>query len=118
MPTKNKDFKPGDKVTVIINGRIVCVGTVSGVFHKYNVEIVTRDGGVRLFDSGSVYHGHNVKVEVTGEELPERLRVEEVEVLWKNIITYHSDSGCPVSMTIKMPAHMAKEYCEWIKEQE
>jgi hypothetical protein len=78
-----KDFKPGDKVTVVMDS--VCEkGFVEFVYDPQHVN--REEDIVRVrFRVGSwqdchkcfVYHGHNVKAKITGEELPERLRVEE-----------------------------------------
>ena len=78
-----KDFKPGDKVTVIVHGGLVCRGHVihceSDIYvnYKHINQVYGTAHCTGSFDPSQVYHGHNVKVEITGEELPERLRVEE-----------------------------------------
>lgn len=128
MDAKNKNFKPGDLVTSIRFAKnrkgVVCrqKNTGSHVDGFGNVFVCFGDDG-EWIQEHYLFHGHNVKMEITGEELPERLRVEEVRVTIKKPISeaWGLDFGDPIRSVrgiLEMPAHLAKEYCEWIKEQE
>ena len=65
MSTK-KDFRPGDKVTIMTERDVYRRGVVLDV-HENSVSIIVDDCWTCTAHKSSVYHGHNVKVEVIGE---------------------------------------------------
>jgi hypothetical protein len=112
-----KDFKPGDKVTVIIAGDILLKGVVNGVFDGGATVRVGYDGGrFGKFHRDYCYHGHNVKVEITGEELPERLRMERVFLDTSLVKFLTPFCNGRQQCFIEMPAHIARQYREWMEE--
>ena len=112
----NKDFQPGDKVTVI--DLITLPNNLKTTVVEYNKEegiVLVLSCPPLLVNESRVYHGHNVQVEVKGEEMPERLMVEWVEV---DIFEphYNEEHGGIDYVEIKMPAHIAKQYLEWMED--
>jgi hypothetical protein len=115
-----KEFKPGDDVTFIYCG--VKRGTVVGVNTSNRCEntllnIREKETGT-LFSvfTDEVFHGHNVTIEIKGEELPERLQVEWVEVPSSNPIHCVIGLGNSVDVclvSVEMPKHIARQYREW-----
>ena len=61
-----KDFKPGDKVTVISSGEVYCKGKIDMVYQDAVCVVIDAYKSCTAHKS-TVFHGHNVKVEITGE---------------------------------------------------
>ena len=109
-----KDFKPGDKVTGICFGVVYCRGKIEKIYHD-SVRIAD-DLNVYDLHKSMVYHGHNVKVEITGEELPERLRMERVFLDTSLVKFLTPFCNGRQQCFIEMPAHIARQYREWMEE--
>lgn len=81
-----KDFKVGDRVTAVIGRNGVFAGFVVSCEYR-SVAVVAREGqgiqDAQWYCDDNVFHGHNVTVKVEGEELPDRLRTEQVTVTLK-----------------------------------
>lgn len=122
METK-KDFRLGDPVTVILAGPLedaawtVEWGFVKKTLPNNRMVEVSLSSGVRwAVGKERVFHGHNVTVKVEGEELPERLKVEAVEVV-VNTFPGHGICHKMVHGFLNMPADIAKQYLAWLKDQ-
>ena len=101
-----KDFKPGDKVTRVSFERLTVVDKEPGS----RLSLVRgSDGHYCAVDDYWMYHGHNVAVEVKGEELPERLRLEDV-------IVPVAEHGAH-EHTIKLPSKLAKQLREYFEKE-
>ena len=118
---EKKDFKTGDKVTGIGRGCKLYRGVIDSI---QGALVNINTGGYRIvtLEKDDVFHGHKVTIKIEGEELPERLRMEEVIVPMGNVNVFYRSWPSRVEdvarVSIKMPAHLAKEYREWIEEQE
>jgi hypothetical protein len=104
-----KDFSIGDKVTVVELGKTVMRGVVLSIDN--GVVCVAESSACKghMCYAKNCYHGHNVKVEITGEELPERLRMEEVFVYFE-----HIEMG--KGGVVLLPAPIARAIKEWQEE--
>lgn len=75
MKRTRKEFKVGDKVTDVIldkKGKIITIENLITVeFEDSSCETYTIDGCYLLGQKQRLYHGHNVIIQVVGEELPE-----------------------------------------------
>ena len=68
---EEKDFRPGDPVTYVNHGNSVHRATV--IDQPTNSRVEIDDGGVdRCVNPRNLYHGHNVQVQIIGEEKPKR----------------------------------------------
>ena len=121
MSAKKKNFKPGDLVTSIRFAKnrkgVVCrqKNTGSHVDGFGNVFVCFGDDG-EWVQEHYLFHGHNVTIDIKGEELPERLQTEWVEVPSSNPIHCVIGSGNSVDVclvSVEMPKHIARQYREW-----
>ena len=110
-----KDFKQGDKVTVISSGEVYCKGKINMVYKDAVCVDIDAYKSCTAHKS-TVFHGHNVKVEITGEELPERLRMERVFLDTSLVKFLTPFCNGRQQCFIEMPAHIARQYREWMEE--
>ena len=79
---KDKDFRPGDPVTIVLGSRKTIKTFVKEIRAECsfsypvlteNLDSFTKEGHYPFDDiSPSLYHGHNVTVKIEGEEVPKR----------------------------------------------
>ena len=113
-----KDFQAGDRVTGVEGAVVIFRGEAIYRFKdddgRWRWHCVGENGMVYKWIEGSLLHGHNVTVEIKGEELPERLSGgdEVVECVIHDFSIHHIRSK-KAYVAVKMPEHLAREYQSW-----
>ena len=114
-----KDFQQGDKISYIHYPEKLTIENIDERWHTLHCINAYGDPMVVPIDqtcgpNHNVFYGHNVTIEVHGEELPERLQTEGIDIMGDFVVSMDLlHNHC----RIIMPSHIASQYREWLEKE-